>query len=101
MEQSFSESGSERELNLERDADRLEEIRNELYKRNGFGFHEAMVDKAEELQSKYPDYRDYRLYHLLISSTVGECSKYDFPGEDSVELFLETQQQTLSPKNKE
>ncbi len=86
---------------MERETDRLEEIRSELYERNNFGFHEAMVDKAEELQSKYPDYRDYRLYHLLISSTVGECPKYDFPGEDSVALFLETQQQTLPPKNKQ
>ncbi|MEK7500569.1 MAG: hypothetical protein AAB642_00380 [Patescibacteria group bacterium] len=98
MEQSFLESGPEKESGLGQDTDRLEKIRSELYRRNALGFHEVMVDKAEELQSKYPDYREYRLYHLLISSTVGECPKYDFPGEDSIELFLETQQKTLPPK---
>jgi hypothetical protein len=42
-----------------------------------------------KLQEKYPDHADYRLYHLLDSSSLFKsCSKFDFPGDDSIEKFL-------------
>ena len=102
MEQSFLESSSEREPDSDQSGQndsRLEKVLKELYERNRFGFYEAVVNKAEELMAKHPDYKDYLLFHLLIGSTVeGECANYDFPGEDSIKLFLETQQRTLPPK---
>lgn len=44
------------------------------------------------LQKKYPDCRDYRLFHLLIGSTPFDkgCYKFDFDGEDSVEKFIKS-----------
>jgi len=50
-----------------------------------------------KLKEKYPDHTNYRLYHLLDSSSLGpdsivkKCSKFDFPGDDSVEKFLRSQ----------
>ena len=52
-------------------------------------FHDRVFGKAKELRDKYPDYEDYKLYHLLIGSTVYDRSKFDFPGEDSIIKFLE------------
>lgn len=59
--------------------------------RDVLSFHERLVDKAEELQAKYPDYDDYELYHLLIGSTVRDRAKFDFPGSDSVEKFIDSE----------
>lgn len=43
----------------------------------------------KKLEKKYPDHTNYRLYHLLDSSTLFKnCPKFDFPGDDSVEKFL-------------
>lgn len=46
---------------------------------------------ARELQKKYPDYKRYRVWHVLIGSTPDESGiiEEDFPGEDSVIDFLE------------
>ena len=44
---------------------------------------------GKKLLQKYPDARDYKVYHILIGSTVE--SKYkdtDFPGEDSIVKFI-------------
>lgn len=62
--------------------DKDEDIANIFQKTSNF---------ARELQKKYPDFRNYRLYHLLILSSVGEgdCDKFDFPGDDSVEKFID------------
>jgi hypothetical protein len=50
--------------------------------------HDKIVDKAEDLQRKYPDYADYELYHLMIGSTTENSGKFDFPAGDSVEEFI-------------
>lgn len=48
-----------------------------------------LCEFADQLKKKYPDYQDYQLYHFLICSTFDhEPSKVDFPGEDSVEKFI-------------
>lgn len=55
-------------------------------------FHDLIVDYARNIRNKYPDdYKEYILYQILISSTPGEegCPKFDFPGEDSVLVFLD------------
>ena len=57
-----------------------------------FETHDKVVRKANDLQNKYPDYRDYRMYHVLAGSNDpdGEKSvpKSDFPGQDSVADFI-------------
>lgn len=50
---------------------------------------DKIVGFTEKLKEKYPDYQDYSFYHLMIGSTPkGECSKKDFPGEDSIEKLI-------------
>ena len=58
-------------------------------------FHDKLVNKARNLQAKYPDYEDYELYHLLIGSTVYDRPEFDFPGEDSVQKFIEAEFESL------
>lgn len=45
-----------------------------------------------ELGKKYENAREYALYHVLIGSTIANpnsIKEWDFPGEDSVELFMD------------
>ncbi|MEX2052320.1 MAG: hypothetical protein WD991_01315 [Candidatus Paceibacterota bacterium] len=51
-----------------------------------------IVNKASDLEKKYPNRDEYGVYHALISSTQDVNLKVvydDFPGEDSIELFVE------------
>ncbi len=71
----------------------LIELRRRYPGAEGFGKREQIQQRiiafARNLQSKYPDYSRYRLYHGFIGSTPSQPSLYlDFPGEDSVELFI-------------
>jgi hypothetical protein len=44
---------------------------------------------SQGIKDKYPDYRNYELYHLLVGSTPSiPCEKFDFPGDDSIERFI-------------
>lgn len=46
---------------------------------------------AQKLREKYPNFKNYTVYHTLIGSTIPagvETVKEDFPGEDSVEDFV-------------
>ncbi|MBI2465639.1 MAG: hypothetical protein HYV66_00165 [Candidatus Sungbacteria bacterium] len=61
-------------------------------------FHDRVVNKARELESIYPDYGDYELYHLLIGSTTRDRSKFDFPGEDSVQKFIDSEFEKLEDR---
>lgn len=68
----------------------------EVYDRVQFDFDKTMElmnetsNFAERLLKKYPDARYYRLFHVLSFSTVSnvEFEKFDYPGEDSVEIFI-------------
>jgi len=52
---------------------------------------DKIVGFTEKLREKYPDYQNYGFYHLMIGSTPrGECAKKDFPGEDSIEKFIDS-----------
>jgi len=65
-------------------------------------FYEELCDFAGELKKKYPDYFDYRLYHVLIGSTPwAPCLKIDFPGDDSVEKFINSKMVGIEKKIKE
>ncbi|MCF7835581.1 MAG: hypothetical protein K9M15_00440 [Candidatus Marinimicrobia bacterium] len=72
-------------------ADVKKELKKVYEKADMLEVHEKVVAYSDEIAGKYPDYRDYELYHALIGSGVpeGACSKFDFPGEDSVERFVE------------
>ena len=76
---------------------RLKEIVDRLYGIEDYSGLNMIVRKSEDIRSKYPDYQDYRLYHLAAGSTPkSECPKFDFPGEDSIELFLEEAESKLN-----
>ena len=68
----------------------------ELIKEDAYSTTNQIAEFAKSLQGKYPDYHDYRLYCVMIGSTpVKECSKFDFPNEDSVENFLESLRESV------
>lgn len=47
--------------------------------------NDRIIEVAAALRKKYPDAEACRLFHAMIQSTVqGECSRFDFPGEDSI-----------------
>ncbi len=53
--------------------------------------YELLAEFAKELKVKYPDYLDYDMFHFLVGSTPMPDrmpTKFDFPGEDSIEGFL-------------
>ncbi len=44
----------------------------------------------DSIKKKHPDYENYELYYRTAGLKVPEkCSKFDFPGEDSVLKFYE------------
>ncbi len=63
-----------------------------FYKKKGArAAYEYVTIFARTLQERYPQCREYRLYHLLIGSTpMGECNYFDFDNEDSIEKFINT-----------
>ena len=50
---------------------------------------DQIIAFANKLKTKYSNYGDYLLYHVLVGSTLKPKPFFDFPGEDSVEKFLE------------
>jgi|GEM_PF-1566393 len=82
---------------INREEDKIKEIerkRDELFEKMGTEeAWEEILEYANNLKKKHPngDYLKYRAYHALICSTTDEKkSPYlDFPGEDSVEKFLD------------
>lgn len=59
--------------------------------------NEAIVDWFKKTKEKYPDIRDYLLVHALIGSTSGPgVTKFDLPGEDSVQLFVKSLSEKLA-----
>jgi hypothetical protein len=53
-------------------------------------FQRKIIKKTRDLQSKYPDINTYLLAYILVSGTPpDQCPNFDFPGEDSIEKFIE------------
>lgn len=51
-----------------------------------------MVERARQIEAKYPNARQYRVFHMFIGSTPGQDQAYydeDFPGEDALAPWLE------------
>ena len=56
-------------------------------------YTDIVADHAKYLKRKYPNYLECELYHALVGSTIPKDFKItqeDFPGEDSIEAFVET-----------
>ncbi|MES3005195.1 MAG: hypothetical protein V4690_03770 [Patescibacteria group bacterium] len=56
-----------------------------------FDMYKRVTDKATEIKNKYPDYINYRMWHVLVGSTVDEknpSTKFDFPDKDSLADFI-------------
>ena len=102
----MTEEGLKMEGSVEKEA-LIAELRNlllESYKKDeaehSMVNYEMVLRKDKELKDKYPDYYTYRLYHLLIGSSVEPIisnpennsplptENFDFPGDDSIEKFI-------------
>jgi hypothetical protein len=81
------------ELNEEQQKQRLHTLRAmllSLYQHDQFAIHDRVIEFHDKLKVDYPDYGQCRLYHLVSWSTCSNpCNRFDFPGQDSVELFIE------------
>lgn len=66
----------------------LEEIRIKAYERDMMDVNQKIFEKTTELQNRFPDFNDYKIYHVLNGSTVVR-EKFDFPeAEGEVEAFI-------------
>ena len=84
MEKLKQKSGEKAETNL----DDLRAKANDAFEKD-MDNYEEMVKFVKQLKEKHPDYSECRLYHLLVGSTPkGECRRFDFDGEDSIENFI-------------
>jgi len=71
----------------------LKKKRDEIYE--DLDKYEKLVEFVNKLKAKYKDYQDYVFYHMLIGSSVSDnhkLSKVDFPGDDSIEKFIDSLQ---------
>jgi|GEM_PF-1978207 len=80
--------GSERVGEEIRIANEIIETRNHLYHLPGkmAEVHDRLQEIIWELQGKYPDFKQVYLFHVISGSSANraECSRFDFPGDDSI-----------------
>jgi hypothetical protein len=80
-------------------AQRTEQLRamlRKVYRHDQFAIHNKVLAFHDRLKARYPDYPEYELYHLISFSTLkAPLTKYDFPGEDSIETFIRTEYSRL------
>lgn len=62
-----------------------------IMKKDGISFYNKCADFSRKIRQKYPDAETYQLFHLLAGSTFDkdDAPNFDFPGEDSIEKFIE------------
>jgi len=61
-----------------------------LYHKDQMAIHEKVLVWHDALKLKYPNARDYMLFHLISGSTFkGFNGCFDFEPADSVEAFIE------------
>jgi len=92
------ESSPKPVYNFEKDRklrDLLGETQHKVILRDNDGFEETqklqdeLIKKVTELKDKYPDAYRYSMFHILGGSTMAAPALHeDFPGDDSVEKFL-------------
>jgi len=67
--------------------------RDEALGRDDFIEVSELIGKySDEIKKKYPNWKKYQLFHILVGSTFRENESpfLDFPSPDSVEEFIET-----------
>jgi len=64
--------------------------------------YSRIFEFSKYLEEKYPDCKKYRLFHVLIGSSIPkECDKSDFEGDDSILSFLDSLiEEYLQPSSK-
>ena len=67
-------------------------VEHHIVKGTAVEFHgRVILSRAQYLEGKYPDAREYALFNLLTANSPESdyvYSKFDFPGDDSVEKFI-------------
>lgn len=60
-----------------------------MYHRDQFEIHERVLIWHDMLKARYPNAREYLMFHLISGSTFRQFNGcFDFPPEDSVENFI-------------
>ena len=63
-----------------------------LYDRDQFEIHDKVLAFHNELKRRYPNPRQYRLFHLISGSTLNDMyGLLDLPKPDSVEDFIDAE----------
>jgi len=69
-----------------------------LYHKDQFAIHEKILVWHDALKLKYPNAREYMLFHLISGSTFqGFNGCFDFEPADSVEAFIEREYRAAFP----
>ena len=69
-----------------------------LYRKDQFAIHEKILVWHDALKLKYPNAREYMLFHLISGSTFqGFNGRFDFEPADSVEAFIEREYRNAFP----
>ena len=71
-----------------------------LYRKDQFAIHEKILAWHDALKLKYPNAREYMLFHLISGSTFqGFNGCFDFESADSVEAFIEREYRAAFPSS--
>ena len=66
----------------------------QIFERNPGAVAEILNNRALELRSGYSDSYNYTMFYVLADDTPPpQCSKFDFPGNASVIIFLDQLEQ--------
>lgn len=69
-----------------------------LYHKDQMAIHEKVLVWHDALKLKYPNARDYMLFHLISGSTFkGFNGYFDFEPADSVEAFIQREYRAAFP----
>ena len=69
-----------------------------LYRKDQMAIHEKVLVWHDALKCKYPNAREYMLFHLISGSTFkGFNGCFDFEPADSVEAFIEREYREAFP----
>lgn len=76
----------------------LREKLHALYHKDQFAIHAKVLVWHDALKLKYPNARDYMMFHLVSGSTFkGYSGYFDFDPADSVETFIEREYREAFP----
>ena len=78
--------------------DRLRVKLRALYHLDQLAIHEKVIAWHDGLKLKYPDAREYMMFHLISGSSFkGFNGHFDFPFADSVEHFIDREYNAAFP----